>query len=136
MGGCLHCADELQPMYKQIIAACGDFSSESRECADLITEMDKAIGNFDIYNIVCVSAATHLYNSPQYDTCGYKDYLTRGQIMEALREPTVTLSSTAAAFQSVPACSPLFCSRCMPVLTPSSIATAVRSTTSPVAPRR
>ena len=42
-------------MYKQIIAACGDFSSESLACADMIAAMDLVIGSFDIYNIVCVS---------------------------------------------------------------------------------
>jgi hypothetical protein len=50
----------MQPMYKQIIAACGNFSSESRACADMVAAMDLVIGNFDIYNIVCFSSSLHI----------------------------------------------------------------------------
>jgi hypothetical protein len=100
----------VQPLFDQIMAACGNFSSESKQCADLIVEMDLEIGSFNIYNIVCewsfVCWTERLW---QYDTCGTKDYVTRGQIMEILRQPNVTLHSTADAFQWVGfcLCSPL-----------------------------
>eukprot|EP00049_Salpingoeca_infusionum_P009220 m.152922 g.152922 ORF g.152922 m.152922 type:complete len:476 (+) comp14274_c0_seq7:138-1565(+) len=62
-----------QPLYNQIKSTCGNFSSkESLACASLIAQMNKDIGNFDIYNV--------------YDQCGNDQVTLPHEAMRRFRQ--------------------------------------------------
>ncbi len=64
----LMCFCCLQPLYQQILSACGNFSSATSTCLSLLDEMNSYIGHFDIYNIV--SGPEHDYHRDIYEsTC-------------------------------------------------------------------
>jgi serine carboxypeptidase-like clade 1 len=75
-----------QPMYAALLAACGNFSNESPECQNLITEATNAVGNINIYDV--------------YDDCG-DDTLTVAK--GPLRAPNPRLTSRLG---DAPVCTP------------------------------
>lgn len=76
-----------QPLYTQIKAACGNFSTESAACRRLINQMNTQIGDFDIYNV--------------FDTCG-NDQVTLQDIRTRLRDTKTFTTQGSQAFKVHP----------------------------------
>ncbi|EGD79146.1 hypothetical protein PTSG_12946 [Salpingoeca rosetta] len=72
-----------QTLYPKIKDACGNFTKETQQCRAALSEMNRKIGNFDIYNV--------------YDQCG-SDQVTVSDIYRQLREAREFTTTGSQAF--------------------------------------
>ena len=75
-----------QVLYDEIKEACGNFSDEAvknKECEALLAEMNKKMGEFDIYNI--------------YDTCGQDTSMSYFDMKEKMSAQNVEITDETSA---------------------------------------